>query len=108
MGWPAFLALVFFSSTATRRSGWPSSARRPGPSRSGSIRPQLRRRHRARQMEALAAVGLRGAQVFQLAGRLDPLGDDLEPDVVREAIIAADHASLVSAGTPARKESCRS
>ena len=64
MGWPAFLLLVFFSYRyVPRRLAQLGAPPRPEPDEPAPIRPspiglkqrgQLRRRHRARQVEALA------------------------------------------------------
>ena len=74
----------------------------PRPEPDLKQRGQLRRGHRARQVEALAAVGLGGAQVLELPGRLDPLGDDLEAELAgRRSIAAMNAPPRSSSGTPA-------
>ena len=103
MGWPAFLLLVFFSYRYTpfrlAQLGAP-----PGPNDLKQL-GQLGRRHRAREVEALAAVGPAARRCSSCPAVSIPSTTTSRPSSrPRRSIAAMNAPPRSSSGTPARNE----
>src|SRR5579863_60899 len=67
-------------------------------SRSGEQPWQVARRHRTAEEKALRLIALVGPQRAGLLGRLDPLGDDLETEIVAESDDGTHDRRIVGLG----------